>query len=1440
MAQPTTENQQLIKVSQVPNKVNFIHYRTDPASLEAENMRRQAGIWRSYDDIDVLSVGTVKALQDQRGYLWIGDTSGLHRYDGIEFISYTTDNGLVDNIVLAMHEDPQGKLWIGTSKGVSCLYDGKFINYTVDDGLAARNIRSICGDSDGRLWFGTLIGGVSCFDGERFTTYTTGDGLINDNILSIYEDRKGRMWFGTEGGVSCFDGERFRNYYVDDGLVGNLVRCICEDNNGNLWFSTQSGVSCFNGKSISNYTIKDGLPSNDVRGICKDRQGRLWFGTRSGVSCFDGDRFTNYTTQHGLLDDHVSYITQDREGLFWFSSSQGGLACFDPRTLRHLSSEPVTQVLTQAPSGRLWFNNASKLCCLFEGNRSSRTLDVDLFDILEDSQNRLWIGTIGNGLYCYDPPETVWGEREQQSVLGSHLDSNIALSIIETRDGVIWVGTANPGSFCRFDGSKFEMIPTPHSAILRILEDKEGRIWAIGGSKGKGVSCYDGKEFVNYTMEDGLPSDSTHSIVEDDAGHIWIGTQKGLCRFDGENFTTYGKEQELSSLSHKCAARDASGQLWFGTLRGGVYRTDGRHFQVLTTEDDLPSNSINGLLPQPDGSMIIGTYRGIVQYRSSANVPPLIEIREVVADQVYKNPAEMELTVTEADLLTISYHGLSFATRRMRYSYILEGYDEEWHETWNSRIRYENLPVGEYTFKVIAINRDLVCSEAPAVLKFSIVQDRWNQLRAEYEAEIGRMRKLLELIRHVNNQETLSDTAYALVEALCELGFDRAGVWFRDAGDEYARGLWGVDLNGNIYNNEDEQRLSDTFPPDHGYNIELGKSILRDNPEIKESHIFLFRDQDEDIFESVWGYPPPCPGYYSRDENGDNICLSINLEDEKAVIIAVDNHITKRPIDETSANFLNLVATEMAKVMVNVALRESLERSEVKSRAILDAIPDLMFRITQDGVLLDYKADNEGKLYVPVQKNIGGNIRDILPPEIADLTLHYIREALNSTAIQFFEYQLPAPEGLWSYEARLVVSGEDEVLAVIRNITDRKLAEEREREYIHDLEFLSKTAMGFVEFPSEGDVYQFIAEKLKELVGDSIVAICEFVSDSDRLYVRAILGLNEHSKTVFEILGRNPIGMSVKSSDIVSHSLTSGKLVRLHGNIHECCSEFITMEASRKLEEILHLNKIYSMGLATEGKPFGAAFIFTRVENELRNQDAIETFINQASVALQRRQAEEHIKESLAEKEVLLKEIHHRVKNNLQIISSLLNLQSGYVEDDSTLQMFRESQNRVRSMALIHEKLYRSGDLARVDFAEYIRDLANYLFRIYSSSSMGINLKIKIDDVLLDIDRAISCGLIVNELVSNSLKHAFKWDAPGDNRGYPRGEISVELYSESDEKLALMVSDNGSGFPEEVDFQETESLGLQLVNTLADQIDGEIELDRSHGTAFKIIFAQPE
>ncbi len=211
-----------------------------------------------------------------------------------------------------------------------------------------------------------------------------------------------------------------------------------------------------------------------------------------------------------------------------------------------------------------------------------------------------------------------------------------------------------------------------------------------------------------------------------------------------------------------------------------------------------------------------------------------------------------------------------------------------------------------------------------------------------------------------------------------------------------------------------------------------------------------------------------------------------------------------------------------------------------------------------------------------------------------------------------------------------------------------------------------------------------------------------------------------------------------------------------------------------------------------------------------------------------RKLAEQQIKASLQEKEILLKEIHHRVKNNLQIVSSLLSLQSSQVVDETIGVLFRDSQDRIRSMALVHEQLYGSEDLARIEFGQYLRDLTSYLIRSYRSK--GVNLRVEVDDVHLNIDTAIPCGLIINELASNALKHAFP-----DGR---EGEIGISLREDGAGQYMLIVRDDGVGFPMDVDCHHTESLGLQLVNSLVRQIKGTIQLHRDNGTMFEIRFAE--
>ncbi|RFU46626.1 AAA family ATPase [Paraburkholderia sp. DHOC27] len=223
----------------------------------------------------------------------------------------------------------------------------------------------------------------------------------------------------------------------------------------------------------------------------------------------------------------------------------------------------------------------------------------------------------------------------------------------------------------------------------------------------------------------------------------------------------------------------------------------------------------------------------------------------------------------------------------------------------------------------------------------------------------------------------------------------------------------------------------------------------------------------------------------------------------------------------------------------------------------------------------------------------------------------------------------------------------------------------------------------------------------------------------------------------------------------------------------------------------------------------------------------LELLASQAAISLENASLEE--KEALLEeKEALLHEVHHRVKNNLQLISSLLNLQAARVTDKAVAELFADSRNRVRSMALVHENLYRAGNFARIMMATHVNNLCGHLARAYDMGRMGVALQIDVDDVQLDMNRAVSCGLIINELVSNALKHAFP-----DGRS---GRLRVELGLIDQERCKLTVADNGVGIAPEFSLEKADSLGLQLVHDLTHQLQGSLELSRVGGTTCSILF----
>lgn len=237
-------------------------------------------------------------------------------------------------------------------------------------------------------------------------------------------------------------------------------------------------------------------------------------------------------------------------------------------------------------------------------------------------------------------------------------------------------------------------------------------------------------------------------------------------------------------------------------------------------------------------------------------------------------------------------------------------------------------------------------------------------------------------------------------------------------------------------------------------------------------------------------------------------------------------------------------------------------------------------------------------------------------------------------------------------------------------------------------------------------------------------------------------------------------------------------------------------------------------------------------ENQL-HRERLEELVRERTRELEaeiteRKNAEQALRASLAEKEVLLREVHHRVKNNLQVVTSLLSLQALKFDDPMLIEPFMDSQARVRAMALVHEKLYRAGDLSRIDFAAYVRELALFLVQAYCPRDLAIEERFQCDDIYLPVDAAVPCGLIVNELVTNAIKHAFA--------GRERGSLAISALSR-DSEVVLRIEDDGVGMPPDFDMNATETLGLQLVANLVRQLRGGLTFDSGPtGTAFDLRF----
>jgi PAS domain S-box-containing protein len=497
--------------------------------------------------------------------------------------------------------------------------------------------------------------------------------------------------------------------------------------------------------------------------------------------------------------------------------------------------------------------------------------------------------------------------------------------------------------------------------------------------------------------------------------------------------------------------------------------------------------------------------------------------------------------------------------------------------------------------------------------------------------------------------------------------------------------------------------------------------------------------------------------------------------------VVYDNQAT--PLRDKNGQVIGLigVATDITQFK---RVEEELSFSEKRFRLAVDHFPDTFVIYDANRRFQFVNAHGVRIGGVPESALLGHTDEEIHPPGITDAYLPHLLKAVETRTSQTAECNITLPTigkitFVVNYVPLLDERGEIyQILGITYNITERELVQEK--------------------LKAQHEFLQTILDTNPNLI---------FVKDREGKFILVNQAFaNALGTKVENLLGLRDADLHINEADVQ--------------RFIDQDQEVITTLQQKFIPEEAYYNRS------------GELQWFQTIKKPIFSSDGQFCQVLGVSTNItQRKIAEIQIQESLREKEVLLQEIHHRVKNNLQVISSLLDLQSQHIEEQATLELFRESCNRIKAMALVHENLYKFKDFARINFAEYIENLANYLFAAYGVNGENINLELELEQVTLKLDTAIPCGLIINELISNALKHAFPNKA--------KGIIYIALNSDEDKYYTLSVRDNGIGLPPNWDINTVNSLGLKLVEILAEQLEGTLEVNCRFGTEFSLRFSEP-
>jgi PAS domain S-box-containing protein len=1094
--------------------------------------------------------------------------------------------------------------------------------------------------------------------------------------------------------------------------------------------------------------------------------------------------FSTYTVADGLPTNQINDVIQDQNGKLWIGTMNG--ACtFDGKNFTKFNQENILS------------NNPIK-------------------SIFQDSKGNVWMGTIRKGVCMFN------GSDFQFFTTNEGLLSDIVNSIAEDNRGNIWIGTSE--GLSRYDGHKFQSYTTAsglvNDNIFSLYFDDSGKLWiaTIGG-----VSRFDGKNFRNYTTEQGLINNISYCITQSHDKKIWIGTYSGISCFDGIKFINYTSQNGILNDRIQDIVQDTKEDMWFASYGGGISYLKNGIFTNLTESEGLPNNIVMTSFIDREGNFWLGTTNGLSKYSGDRF------ITYTAADGLNNNNILSVYADSTGKIFfgTLSgsinyYDGLSIKNINFEdelktttvWSICNDKNGDYWFGTTSGPVHL-NFQTKKLSFPIPYLNSYII---------YCIFQSK------EGEIFFGTDKGIF-----INK-----DNSLIKLDASNGLSNDKIRVIYQDnkniiwigtlKGAFYLKGDSAISFN-DLYS-VPKAPITSIIQDDNGnmimstYDFGLIKYSRSDkkNPVtiINKSDglnndrlLFNFLDNNKNLWLGTptgidcinWSYYlnngrlivnhfDKSNGYFGvetnaacSDHDGNVWFGSVN----GAIKYNLKSGIAKQSVPIVSITNIQLFLenVDWKKKNVTINSKSGLPENPVLaynnnyvsfffSGIFLTAPDEVRYRFILEGFEKEWSP--------PTQQTIA-NYSNI-PPGNYTFKVKASANMKDWSNPIIYSFEVTPP--IWKtklFYLFYIASAIGIVLLFLKIRTKnlkksqnqlRKKVELRTRELKTKNAELAKLSL----VASETDNAVMIFDENKELewVNEGYTKMTGYTL----LEIKATRG-----KTIFDLTS------NTKIKTILDDCIAERKSSVYESTLTKKSGEMVWVSST--------LNPIF------------------KEDKTLRNIVVIDTDITY------RKMMEEQVKESLNEKGLLLKEIHHRVKNNLQIIISLFNLQSSYVKDEEAFKALKEGQDRIKSMALIHERFYQSDGMSKIDFDEYIKRLSETLLQSSNLNPGQIKLQINSDKVSLDIDSAVPCGLIINELVSNSLKHAF-------NNNGTTGELFIGFNEDDDAKYRLTISDNGSGLPDDFSLESADSLGMQLVLALTDQLDGSVKIDRSKGTKFIIEF----